>query len=68
MELEIINHDIDNMVFGDSTVLSGKELVIDHDELKEYLLEDRRIQDIDIQIAKPGESCRIGVVFDIIEP
>jgi len=68
MELEIINHDIDNMVFGDSTVLSGKELAIDHDELKEYLLEDRRLQDIDIQIAKPGESCRIGVVFDIIEP
>ena len=68
MELEIINHDIDNMVFGDSTVLSGKELAINHDDLKEYLLEDRRIQEIDIQIANPGESCRIGVVFDIVEP
>ncbi len=68
MELEIINHDIEDMVFGDSTVLSGKLLTINHDELKEHLMEDRRIQDIDIQIANPGESCRIGVVFDIVEP
>ena len=68
MELEIINHDIESMVFGDTTGLSGKELTINHDELKTHLLEDRRIQDIDIQIAVPGESCRIGVVFDIVEP
>ena len=39
MELEIINHDIEDMVFGNSTVLSGKLLTINHDELKEHLME-----------------------------
>ena len=28
------------------------------------LLEDRRIQDVEVEIARPGEDCRIGVVFD----
>lgn len=41
---------------------------MDLDELRRIILEDGRLQSVDIEIVSPGEECRIGVVFDIIEP
>ena len=68
MELTLAIHQITDLRFGDSTYLNGSTLVVDRESLTNHLLEDPRLQSVDIDIANPGEACRIGVVFDIIEP
>lgn len=68
MELTLAKHPITDIRFGDSTELEGTTLVVDREELTQHLLEDRRLQSVELDIAKPGEPCRIGVVFDILEP
>ncbi|MCH7751349.1 MAG: hypothetical protein IH898_04265 [Planctomycetes bacterium] len=32
------------------------------------LLEDRRLESVDLEIVCPGDPCRVGYVFDILEP
>ena len=41
---------------------------LDEDALKTELLKDERLAGVDLQTARPGESCRILPVFDIVEP
>ena len=68
MELTLAIHQIRALRFGDPTHLDGSTLVVDQASLATHLLEDPRLQSVDMDIANPGEACRIGVVFDIIEP
>ncbi len=68
MELTLAIHQVNDLRFGDSTYLDGSTLVVDRESLTNHLLEDPRLQSVDMDIANPGEACRIGVVFDIIEP
>jgi glycine reductase len=68
LELTLAIHQITDLRFGDSTYLDGSTLVVDRESLTNHLLEDPRLQSVDMDIAIPGEACRIGVVFDIIEP
>ena len=68
MELTLAIHQIRALRFGDSTHLDGSTLVVDQASLATHLLEDPRLQTVDMDIANPGEACRIGVVFDFIEP
>jgi sarcosine reductase len=41
---------------------------MDAEALRRWLLEDPALTNVDFEIARPGESCRAGPVFDIIEP
>ena len=66
LELEIIN--IKDVQFAEKTVISDKVLYINRQELKELLQQDRRLSRVDIELARPGESCRILQVSDVIEP
>jgi len=68
LELTLAIHQISDLRFGDSSHLDGSTLVVDQASLTILLLEDPRLQSVDMDIANPGETCRIGVVFDIIEP
>jgi len=68
LELTLAIHQIRALRFGDSTHLDGSTLVVDQASLATHLLEDPRLQSVEMDIANPGEACRIGVVFDIIEP
>ena len=68
MELTLARQQIRALRFGDSTHLDGSTLVVDQASLATHLLEDPRLQSVEMDIANPGEACRIGVVFDIIEP
>jgi glycine reductase len=43
-------------------------LVVNQDELRRLVLEDEAIESVDFAIVGPGESCRAGPVFDIVEP
>ena len=47
--------------------LSGV-LYVDRSELQTLLLEDRRFGGVEIDLAHPGERCRIVQVLDVIEP
>ena len=68
MRLILAEHPVVSMTDGGHTVLQGGRLQIDLDELKAVLLEDRRLQTVELEIINPGEVCRAGYVFDIVEP
>lgn len=68
MRLTLAIHPITEIRFGDTSRLDGTRLQIDQEGLRGLLLEDRRLQSVDLAVAHPGESCRIGDIFDILEP
>ena len=68
MRLTLAIHDIGSITLGAATKLEGNKMVVDPVELRQLLLEDSRLQSVDIETVSPGEECRIGVVYDIIEP
>src|ERR671910_222895 len=68
MQLTLEIHPITAIRFGNSTKLEGNPLLVDADELRGLLLKDPSLVAVDLEIASPGESCRAGPVFDIIEP
>jgi glycine reductase len=66
LELNVIN--INDVQFGELTEIKARTLFINRDELRDLLLEDERLGDVEIEIAYPGESCRILQVADVVEP
>jgi glycine reductase len=66
LELQIIK--IQDIQFGDRTKIDNGVLYINRGELQELLEGDRRIEKVDIELAHPGEKCRILQVSDVIEP
>ncbi len=68
MKLTLAIHSVSDAHLGSGTSLKAGVLTLDVDELRDVLLEDRRLQSVDVEIANPGQPCRIGVVFDILEP
>ena len=68
MQLELASYPITTIRFGSATGLDGTVLVVDADGLRALLLEDPSLSGVDFEIVRPGESCRAGPVFDIIEP
>ncbi len=68
MPLTLLIHPVSGLRFGDESGLHGSTLTIDREALKTHLLEDRRLEDVDLVLVGPGESARVGVLFDIIEP
>ena len=59
---------IDSVEFGAESAVDSKKLVIDKEELKALLLQDRYIKSVEIEIARPGEKKRIVPIKDILEP
>jgi glycine reductase len=68
LELTLALHPVRELSFGVATRLEGFALTIDKDELRRLVLQDSRVQAVDFEIVRPGESCRAGPVFDIVEP
>jgi glycine reductase len=68
MQLTLTRHLIKNIEFGAPTRLAGTTMYVDAEELRQLVLEDICLSSIDFEIVHPGESCRAGPVFDIIEP
>ena len=68
MQLTLAGHPIIDIQFGTHTRLDGKTLIVDSEELRPLLLGDSSLIAVDFEILHPGESCRAGPVFDIIEP
>jgi glycine reductase len=68
MRLELRWSDVDELVAGPATRLVGKRLEVDLDGLRELLAVDSRLARIRVDLAHPGERCRIGRVFDVVAP
>jgi hypothetical protein len=68
MRLEIAWSDVANVVAGARTRLADRTLDIDVDVLGSLLESDARLSRVRIDLAHPGESCRIARVFDVFAP
>ncbi len=68
MQLTLARHPVTEINFGDKTRLDGTSLLVDAEELRALLLADDRLQSVDLETVRAGENCRVGPVFDIIEP
>lgn len=68
MQLELGKFFIKDVQFADKTFIEKSTLYINKHELQEYLKEDSNIQDVDIELARPGESVRIVPIKDIVQP
>lgn len=68
MRLTLAYHPVTALRFGVTTQLQGTTLEVCEAALREHLLADRRLARVDLALVHPGEACRFGVVFDIVEP
>jgi glycine reductase len=68
MRLTLAIHNVGSIRLADATRLDGDALSVDEEELRQLILDDRRLQSVDIETVAPGEDCRIAAVYDIIEP
>ena len=68
MALKLVAHPTKELRFGKRTQLEGTTLVVDHEALRRLVLEDTVFESVYFEIVRPGENCRAGPVFDIVEP
>jgi glycine reductase len=68
MRLELCWSRVDEVVAGPTTALSGGRLEVDLDGLRVRLEADPRLGRVRLDLAHPGERCRIGRVLDVIAP
>lgn len=68
MRLTLNIHPVREMSFGGSTRLEGEHLQVSREELRDYLLEDPHLRDVELDIVVPGDDRRIGFVYDVVEP
>jgi len=68
MRLELCAFTVKDIVFSDKTKLENGTLSINREELRAFLNEDGKFEDVEIQIARPEERTRIIHIVDIVEP
>src|SRR5215470_3199064 len=68
MRLELRWSEVADLAAGEATRLVGRRLEVGLDGLSAELAADPRLAAIRLDLAHPGERCRIGRVFDVIAP
>lgn len=68
MALQLEFFDVSNIVLGNQTMFEDGTLTLDHDRLREHLMEDDHSEDITLHVAHPGDSLRVINVVDVVEP
>ena len=68
MQLTLVQHSITEIRFGSETRLAGTVLIVDPEEMRRLVLEEEAFAGVDFEIVRPGESCRAGPIWDIVEP
>lgn len=68
MKLELGNFQVKDVMLGKATRLADGTLEVGRDELVRVALQDPLIASADVQVARPGEDCRIINVRDVVEP
>ncbi|MFW6301824.1 MAG: glycine/sarcosine/betaine reductase component B subunit [Bacillota bacterium] len=68
MQLELGKIHIKDVEFGEENKVENGLLTIDKEALLHKIKDDHRIESIDLEIVRPGDSVRIMPVKDVIEP
>ena len=68
MRLEIQDYLVSDVRFGKKTCYSNGVLTIEKQALIDMISDDPTLQEVDIQVAKPGEETRIVNVLELSEP
>lgn len=68
MRLELREIQIDDVEFGEITEIKKNKLFINKEEIIKELKKDKMLEEVDVDLAKPGQSVRIIPVKDVIEP
>ena len=68
MRLELGHVHVKNVCFGAATAVESATLSIDRAELTSLLEQEPLFDHVEIDLAHPGESCRILRVLDVLEP
>ena len=66
LELNVVH--IIKVQFANATAVHHGVLCVNRQELKELVEQDTRLTGVDIELANPGDKCRIVNVADVIEP
>ena len=66
LEMGLVN--IKDVRFGSRTAIDNHVLFIDRQELISLLAQEPLFDSVEIDLAHPGESCRIIRVLDVLEP
>ena len=67
LQLEVHEHPITEIVFGERTVLKGTRLTVNVPDIKAIASQEDALADIDVAVARPGESVRIIHALDAVE-
>ena len=68
MRLELAFFQVNDVVFSPETRVEGKTLHVNVSELKDRLLPNPYIEDIQVHVARPGDRVRIVHAIDVVEP
>ncbi len=68
MKLELGNFYVKDIVFGDKLSFNDGVLSINKQEALDFIMNDERITEADLYIAKPGDKIRMCPVKEAIEP
>jgi glycine reductase len=68
MRLELRWSDVEEVAAGLATRLAARRLEVDLGGLRALLAADPRLTGVRLDLAAPGERCRIGRVFDVVAP
>lgn len=68
MKLELGYVDICGIELSDSSKVENSVLCVCAKDIEKLVLEDDRIESVEIKVARPGEQIRITPVKDVIEP
>ena len=68
MRLELGHINIKDVQFGKETKIDNGTLFVNKDEIISLVKEDEHFVNVDVELARPGESVRITPVKDVIEP
>jgi len=66
LELDLVH--IKGIRFGTRTEIVDDVLIVDRDELISLLSQEPLFECVEVELAHPGESCRILRVLDVLEP
>jgi glycine reductase complex component B subunit alpha and beta len=66
LELDIVH--INDIKFSEKSAIANGVLQVNRSELQDILQKDPRLSRVDIELASPGERCRILQVCDVVEP
>ena len=68
MRLEVGSFQINRIEFGVRTGVENGTLVVNREEVRRLVLGDSHFADVQVHLARPGETIRIINAKDVVEP